>query len=34
MWSDWFLSADTVPLTAGEAQARQDEAPDLAIAAE
>ncbi len=26
MWVDWPLSADTVPLTAGEAQARQDEA--------
>ncbi len=26
MWSEWPLPTDTVPLTAGEAQARQDEA--------
>ena len=26
MWPDWHLPPDTVPLTAGQAQARQDEA--------
>ncbi|MGI4951577.1 MAG: hypothetical protein ACRYGM_07205 [Janthinobacterium lividum] len=26
MWPDWHLPPDTMPLTAGQAQARQDEA--------